>query len=164
MSSVLFGILSTTKALLFNSLTALSTSACVAVSLATKAFAVANSAFADSIAEAVFSVDAAFSKAASKRVIAELNLVLSAFLAVSTFSATGLFSLLSTVPFSFSVTSVVAASVVGFVVATVVATASVVGVVLFVDPSAAWTFTPPNTANPDAMATLATPTLNLRIL
>ena len=79
MSAVAFGILSTTKAFPFTADVAFATSSFVAASFATTAFALANSAFADSIAEAVFSVDAAFSKAASKRAIAASNLLVSAF-------------------------------------------------------------------------------------
>ena len=78
---------------MFNSLAALSTSACVAVSLATNVFAFANSAFAASIVEAVLSFEAAFSIAASKREIAELKLALFAFSATTLFSLFSLFSL-----------------------------------------------------------------------
>ena len=98
LSAVAFGILSTTKALLFNSLATLSTSACVAVSLATNAFAFANSAFADSIVEAVLSFEAVFSIAASKRKIADFKF------AFSTFSATGLLSLSSLAFATFAIT------------------------------------------------------------
>ena len=80
-SAFAFGILSRTKALLFNSLAALSTSACVAFSFASKAFAFASSAFAASMAEAVFSVRTALPRAASIRAIAASNLLVSAFLA-----------------------------------------------------------------------------------
>ena len=79
MSAVAFGILSITKALPFTADVAFATSSFVAASFATTAFALANAAFADSIAEAVFSVDAAFAKAASKRAIAASNLLVSAF-------------------------------------------------------------------------------------
>ena len=148
LSAVAFGILSTTKAFPFTADVAFATSSFVAASFAATAFAFANSAFADSIAEAVFSVNAAFSKAASKRAIASFKLDL------STFSTTGLFSLFSTFAFS--------TAAVGFAVGTVF---TVAGVVVFAfASSAACTFTPLNTANPDAMATLATPTLNLRML
>ena len=77
--SFAFGILSRTKALLFNSLAALSTSACVAFSFASKAFAFASSAFAASMAEAVFSVRTALPRAASIRATAASNLLVSAF-------------------------------------------------------------------------------------
>ena len=79
LSAVAFGILSNTKALPFTADVAFATSSFVAASFATTAFALANSAFADSIAEAVFLVDAAFSKAASKRAIAASNLLVSTF-------------------------------------------------------------------------------------
>ena len=129
LSTVAFGILSTTNALLFTSDVAFATSSFVAASFAATAFAFANSAFADSIAEAVFSVDAAFSKAASKRAIASVNFD------VLTFSA---ISVLIFFPAS-AVTGVTTSS-------------------------AACAFVPPSTANPEAIATLATPTVNLRML
>ena len=78
-SAFALGILSRTKALLFNSLAALSTSACVAFSFASKAFAFASSAFAASMAEAVFSVRTALPRAASIRATAASNLLVSAF-------------------------------------------------------------------------------------
>ena len=79
LSAGAFGILSTTNALPFTADVAFATSSFVAASFAATAFALANSAFADSIAEAVFSVDTAFSKAFSKRAIAASNLLVSAF-------------------------------------------------------------------------------------
>ena len=150
-----FGILSTTNALPFTADVAFATSSFVAASFSATAFALANSAFADSIAEAVFSVDTAFSKAFSKRAIASFNFDL------STFSTTGLFSLFSTFA--------VATSVFGFTVDSVftgagagAGTRAGAGAIAFA--SSACTFAPVNTANPEAIATLATPTLNLRIL
>ena len=147
LSEVAFGILSITKALLFNSLAALSTSACVAVSFASNAFAFANSAFADTIAEAVLSFDATFSIATSKREIAEFKFALLAF------STDCLLSLFSTFIFSFSTVG-----------STIDVAFTIAGVVAFAFTSSACTFDPVNTTSPEAIATLATPTLNLRML
>ena len=85
LSAVTLGILSTTKAFPFTADVAFATSSLVAASFAATAFALANSAFADSIAEAVFSVNAAFPKAASKRAIAASNLLVSAFITGASF-------------------------------------------------------------------------------
>ena len=81
-SALAFGIVSNTKALFFRVTVALSTSPCVAVSLASRACALANSAFPSSIAEAVFSVTAAFAIAFWTRAIAALRLALFAFATV----------------------------------------------------------------------------------
>ena len=79
LSADAFGILSRTKALFFNELVEKSTSFCVALSFDKRAWALASSAFAASMAEAVFSVRPAFSRAASIRAIAASNLLVSAF-------------------------------------------------------------------------------------
>ena len=79
LSADAFGILSRTKALFFNELVEKSTSFCVALSFDKRAWALASSAFATSMAEAVFSVRPAFSRAASIRAIAASNLLVSAF-------------------------------------------------------------------------------------
>ena len=76
-----FGILERTKAWLFNSLATLSTSVCVALSFDSRAWALASSVFAASIAEAVFSDTPALPRAASIRAIAASNLLVSAFIA-----------------------------------------------------------------------------------
>ena len=72
-------MLSRTKALLFNALVDQSTSVCCALSLDNKASAVDNSAFAASIADAVFSVTPAFAIAACILPIAARSLLVSAF-------------------------------------------------------------------------------------
>ena len=137
LSAVAFGILSNTKPLFFNATVALSTSPCVAVSLASRAWALANSAFPSSIAEAVFSVTAAFAIAFWTRAIAALRLALFAF---STVGA-GVSSL------AVAVAAGVAGSLALFTAVSLLAKA----------------LPPPKNANPAATNTDAVPTLNFLI-
>ena len=137
LSAVAFGILSNTKALFFNATVALSTSPCVAVSLASRACALANSAFPSSIAEAVFSVTAAFAIAFWTRAIAALRFALFAFATVGA----GVSSL------AVAVAAGVADSLALFTAVSLLAKA----------------LPPPKNANPAATNTDAVPTLNFLI-
>ena len=137
LSAVAFGILSNTKALFFNATVALSTSPCVAVSLASRAWALANSAFPSSIAEAVFSVTPAFAIAFWTRAIAALRLALLAFATVGA----GASSL------AVAVAAGVADSLALFIAVSLLAKA----------------LPPPKNANPAATNTDAVPTLNFLI-
>ena len=137
-STLTFGILSSTKALFFKATVALSTSPCVATSLASKAWALANSAFPSSIADAVFSVTATFAIAFWTRAIAALRLALFAFATVGA----GVSSLAGVV------TAVsLAGSLALFIAVSLLAKA----------------LPPPKNANPAATNTDAVPTLNFFI-
>ena len=134
--AVAFFMLSNTKTLFLSSTVTLLTSAWVATSLTSRACAVANSALAFSIADAVFSVTPALAIAVWRRTIAALKLALLTFTGVVV------------------ETSLLAVTKLLFAVSEVAFTA----VSLFANA-----LPPPKNANPAAINTDAVPTLNFLI-